>query len=465
MAPPSLHRGRVNLGGRLPRPQHKTLLAQAKAVLDGNWTGHFTMPSPRLYPHQWNWDAAFIAIGLAHYRPARAAQELRALFAGQWQTGMVPQIVFNPQAARPYFPGPEFWQTRRAAAAPRKPETSGITMPPVHATAALHMYRTARNAARMRESFQALFPKLLASHRYFYRFRDPAHEGLVYIRHPWESGVDNSPTWDAVLCEIDLTRVALPDYQREDLATVSSEQRPTREDYDRYVYLVDLFRQCDYNDEEIFRTCPFLVQDPMFNSLLYKATNDLVELASILNQDAGECEEWLQQSYRSFNSKLWNAETRAYDAFDLVRGRRIPVQAVTGFLPLFGGLATPEQAAALYDGLRSPSFGGPDFARFFRFPSFDVRHKAFDPRKYWRGPVWVNVDWMLYHGLKSYGYKEGAEAVRRDVFELVERFGFYEYFTPYRESTVGGLGADRFSWTAALYLDLAGEKPISERNP
>ena len=48
------------------------LLRQAKKVLDFNWTGRYTQPGPRLYPHQWSWDSAFIAIGYAHYDQSRA---------------------------------------------------------------------------------------------------------------------------------------------------------------------------------------------------------------------------------------------------------------------------------------------------------------------------------------------------------------------------------------------------------
>ncbi|RMD45977.1 MAG: glycoside hydrolase, partial [Aquificota bacterium] len=46
---------------------HKQFLEQAKKVLDTNWTGRYTVPSIHLYPHQWNWDSGFIAIGYARY--------------------------------------------------------------------------------------------------------------------------------------------------------------------------------------------------------------------------------------------------------------------------------------------------------------------------------------------------------------------------------------------------------------
>jgi len=94
-------------------------------VLDFNWTGRYTQPGPRLYPHQWSWDSAFIAMGYAHYHQARAVQELNHLFDSQWKNGLLPQIVFNPDFGE-YFPGVGFWQADRSPDAPRDHKTSGV---------------------------------------------------------------------------------------------------------------------------------------------------------------------------------------------------------------------------------------------------------------------------------------------------------------------------------------------------
>ena len=53
-----------------------TLAETAEAVLTANWTGGSTVPSRRQYPHQWGWDAAYIAIGWSWLDSARAATEL-----------------------------------------------------------------------------------------------------------------------------------------------------------------------------------------------------------------------------------------------------------------------------------------------------------------------------------------------------------------------------------------------------
>ncbi|MBA3235064.1 MAG: hypothetical protein H0T59_03590, partial [Chloroflexi bacterium] len=66
------------------------LVDAATAVLDANWIGASTVPSRSLYPHQWSWDSAFIAVGRSWSDEVRARQELKTLFDAQWSNGMVP---------------------------------------------------------------------------------------------------------------------------------------------------------------------------------------------------------------------------------------------------------------------------------------------------------------------------------------------------------------------------------------
>src|SRR5918912_2878090 len=81
-------------------------------VLRRNSLRSWTRPAPELYPHQWSWDSAFIALGLAHLDNRRAAQELKTLFSGQWATGKLPHIIFNPEAPpKSYFPDAERWNS------------------------------------------------------------------------------------------------------------------------------------------------------------------------------------------------------------------------------------------------------------------------------------------------------------------------------------------------------------------
>jgi hypothetical protein len=142
-----------------------TLRDRAAAVLHGNDAGSWTKASPVLYPHQWSWDSAFIAIGWAHLDVGRAMTELEQLFAAQWATGMVPHLVFRAGPDHPYFPGPEWWDTPVSAAAPAPPmKTTGICQPPVHALALQRIWQLTPQARRpeIRARMHALYPRLVS---------------------------------------------------------------------------------------------------------------------------------------------------------------------------------------------------------------------------------------------------------------------------------------------------------------
>ncbi len=83
-----------------------------------------------------------------------------------------------------------------------------------------------------------------------------------------------------------------------------------------------------------------------------------------------------------------------------------------------------------------------------------------DPKKYWRGPVWINLNWILYHGFKRYKFKETAKRIKNDSLELVDKLGFYEYFDPSKKKSKNnkGYGGENFSWSAALTIDFLSEK-------
>lgn len=433
------------------------LLEKAKSVLNNNWTGQFTKPAPSLYPHQWNWDAGFIAIGYAHYDFEKAKAELRSLFRGQWANGMVPQIVFRPEKETDgqYFPGADFWQSHRSPHAPETIATSGITMPPVHGFALWQIYQYSQDEAAALSYLKEMYPKVKALHQYLYSFRDPLQEGLIYIRHPWEPGTDNSPTWDQALEKIQIDKSTLPKYERKDLQNKEAAvHRPTDKDYDLYVYLVDLFRRANYDDQTIYEKCPFLIQDPLFNAILVHSNEALIEIALLLGEDISELLSWNERTIHSMNDKMWNETTALYDAYDLYANERIPIQSSSGLIPLFGGIPTVEQSELMVATLKGNKFSGAQDKPSFLCPTYNLESKHINYQKYWRGPIWVNMNWMLYKGLLRYYFIEEAEQIKADTLELIEQHGFYEYFDP-RKSIAqnAGYGTDQFSWSAALCID------------
>lgn len=443
------------------------MLDAAKAVLEANYNGLFTKPAPSLYPHQWNWDAGFIALGLAHFDMERAEAELRHLFKGQWKNGMLPHIVFGDDPEDRYFPGPNFWETEGTENAPTEFITSGITQPPVFGFVLLKMYRAAKDKTRALEFLKEMFPKIHSLHDYLYKFRDPNEEGLVYVRHPWEPGTDNSPTWDTVLARLDTNQLEIPSYQRKDLQNPkATAHRPTQEDYDRYVYLVDLFRKNKYDEAAIDSTCPFKIQDPLFNAILSWSNESMIEIGKILGEDISDFVLWNELTVHSMNEKLWDEEYGIYNAYDLVADQVIPCETNSGLIPIIADIPTLEQAERILSNIEGEFFRGTEENPMYLCPTYSIGCEDINFEKYWRGPVWINTNWLLYQGLLRFNMTQTAEKIKQDCIELLEKHGFYEYFDPRKnlpEGTKAGYGTHQFSWSAALYIDfIKGEQEYKE---
>jgi hypothetical protein len=427
----------------------------AREVLFRNWRGSYTIPSGRLYPFQWNWDAGFHALGWAYIDIERSFLEIESLFKGQWKNGMLPHVVFHEHNEQ-YFPGPSEWNITCSVHAPEKISTTGITQLPVFGFIVDRIAQYLNYSSTDLEAFLAhLYPKMLDFHRYLFNHRDPNGEGLVYIQHNWESA-DNSPMWDAALAAIDISQAKDVSGLRKDNINVDASHRPSDDNYKRYIHLISLMKSVHYDDGKIAESHPFLIQDIFFNSLLLKSNQGLLNIGRYLKQDTSEVEEWIRKSTATINHKLWNEEDGFYYSYDLRTQRQIPVKTSAGLLPLFAGICTQGQAERLVHQLNRNFLGGEDWSLC---PSTAASESSFDPLRYWRGPVWVNVNWMIHHGLKRYGFQALADKIKEDTMGLIEDSGMYEYFDPrptalYPGKANAGLGADHFSWTAVIYLDL-----------
>jgi hypothetical protein len=311
------------------------LRTQAVEVLRTNDLGGWTKPAPKLYPHQWSWDSALIAIGLAHVDASRAILELETLFAAQWSDGRVPHIVFNP-AARDYFPGADWWASASTStAAPREPATSGLIQPPVHAIALQHILQSAPRSEAMMARVATLYARMLAWHRYLARSRDPGETGLLVIYHPWESGTDNSPRWDTALDRIQVGE--LPAYQRHDLKHVEDpSERPTHDEYDRYMWLVHLLKQARYSDDVIQREFPFQIGDVLMSAIFASANESLAAVASELGRPAVEIDELQRLSQRFTRGVVanWDADLQLGLDWDVITSKPVRVQTCAGLAPL-----------------------------------------------------------------------------------------------------------------------------------
>src|SRR5215204_3900493 len=421
--------------------------------------GEWTRASPTLYPHQWSWDTAFIAIGLAQLDTGRAAREIRTLLQYQWKNGKIPHIVFNPDAPpESYFPGPEHWAS--AADAPDAPSgpspTSGLCQPPVHAIAARHILTVAEargeGVAEAREFLGEVYPKLLAWHRYLATARDPEGSGLVTIYHPWESGTDNSPRCDEALAAVEVGD--LSPYPRRDLGHVGDlADRPTDADYDRYLWLVKLIKGAACDDEAIYKAHPFLVKDVLFSAILVAANEALLEISEVVEaprEDRAFIEDWIERG-RAGLEEQWDPHLGLCLDQDVLAGEPLRVRTVGGFAPLISGGLDRSRLRDLLNTLDSQAFCGNPRLRHPLPPSTSPEEPGFHPRSYWRGPVWPVANWLFWWSLLRAGESERAQGIRRETLEELSEGGFAEYFEPF---TGEALGSREQSWTAAVALDM-----------
>jgi hypothetical protein len=463
--------------------------ARAAYALRANDRGHLTVAAPGLYPHMWSWDAAFIAIGLARVSTGRALTELETLLAAQWRNGMIPHIVFADGDAS-YEPGPARWACCDVSPhAPNGPATSGLMQPPVHGIAVRRILDAARRAGgpERRDAagrIRALWPKLLAWHRYLAENRDPGHTGLLTIYHGWESGLDNSPRWDDPYAAVVPSAAFIP-FRRADVqaldalsadgpsagnapgeavtGTVRAQrptdpearrgveaQRPTDLDYARYQWLIEELRQAHYDDSRARETLSFLVADVFASAIFAAASEELATVADELGLPG--VDELIGHADRFRRGVAATTDENGFASdIDLRTGRSLRTQTIAGFAPLLSGGLPPALRRRLVDVLFSPDWCGHPGLAVAVPPSTSPSSPAFDPARYWRGPQWPPMNWLLIWGLERSGEREAAAVLRASTLDQLSGGVFAEYYHPF---TGVPLGARPQSWTAAVALDL-----------
>ena len=308
-----------------------------------------------------------------------------------------------------------------------------------------------------REQFlKAIYPNLLAYHRWIYNDRDPNSSGLAVLVHPWESGMDNSPPWIYALRWLSplwisvLVRSRLINFFqrfRKDTKSVPAGQRLTNTEALKFLHLAYRYRKHNYDSRWILENSRFCVEDLAFNSILVAANTALRKIADTIAEDLpAELSYRFDQTAQALE-KLWDEETAQYYSRQYKSQKLIAVPSITTLLPLYSGAISKQRAGRLVDLLH-------DRFRFwseYPVPTVPLNSKYFRPDRYWKGPTWINMNWFIIKGLLNYGYREEALSLLQRTRELIRRSGFREYFSPL---TGDGLGIDNFSWTAALYIDL-----------
>ena len=139
----------------------------AKKTLINNRRSNYTLPTnTKLYPAQWNWDSAFIALGYSNFNLNYSFKEIKTLISGQWDDGMIPHILFHIKDLN-YTPNYKAWDCGK------KISSSGITQPPILASILRIIIERRKFSKKEIKKHQTLILKIKKYLEWFIRYRDP----------------------------------------------------------------------------------------------------------------------------------------------------------------------------------------------------------------------------------------------------------------------------------------------------
>ena len=121
------------------------------------------------------------------------------------------------------------------------------------------------------------------------------------------------------------------------------------------------------------------------------------------------------------------------------------------YTPLWTKVATADQVKAMLPLLTDTA----KFSTYIPFPTVAADHPKYNPRGYWRGPIWLDQTYFAIRGLRNYGYNKMADEYALQVFDRLQ--GLKEgapIHENYGTHTGELLKAPHFSWSSSHLLML-----------
>ena len=252
-----------------------------------------------------------------------------------------------------------------------------------------------------------MYPQLLAYYKWWYQKRDHNHNGMCEYgatdgtleAAAWESGMDNAIRFDDAMM--------LKNDGGEDAWSMDQES-------------VDL------------------------NAYLALECKLLKKFAGLLNVsfDAPDYSNKVADYF--FDPKLnFFFDRRLKD------GSFIEEPGCEAYTPLWTQIATQEQVDKMLPMLQDTA----KFSTYIPFPTIAADNPKYNPRGYWRGPIWLDQTYFAIRGLRNYGYHKLADEYTLQVFDrlngLKEGAPIHEN---YGTHTGERLKAPHFSWSSSHLL-------------
>ncbi|MGC1795379.1 MAG: trehalase family glycosidase, partial [Candidatus Acidiferrales bacterium] len=197
------------------------------------------------------------------------------------------------------------------------------------------------------------------------------------------------------------------------------------------------------------------------NSLLYKTEKDLATMSELLGRptDASKWNAKAAERHAKIDQYFWNAEAGLYFDYDFTNQTRSTYKYATTFYPLWAGLASKEQAAAVMRNLP-----------FFEEPGGIVMSHR-ESQAQWDYPYgWAPIQLLAIEGMRRYGYEADANRVSykflsmvlenfertktiREKYDVVTRTSKTHIVEGYKQNVIG------FGWTNGVFLELLHELP------
>jgi hypothetical protein len=271
------------------------------------------------------------------------------------------------------------------------------SQPPVLAMAAEKIFERTAD----REWLEGIYPRLMPYLDWWSTVRDPDGDGLAGWANGYESGLDDSPRWDHI----------------------------TR------------------SGNAYF---PAPLEATELNALLVNEWRSIARIAGLLGYEA-DIQRAQQKAARiksAMRSRLWDDAEGFFYCLDHEE-RPIRIKTIGGLLGLLALEAGDREIGPLVQHLTNER----EFWTPYPVPSVAVCEKAFSRGQMWRGPTWINTNWLLIRALERLGQGEVAEELKKRTLTMVVAEGspkLWEWYDPISGRALGNM---EYGWSA-LVIDL-----------